>query len=84
MSGTKCTLQAEPAVPHSPPSSMLFFCWSVSLENARLTRTTDGNIKRWKCRRRRSLQANSASRVDKVMRYQVGSRLCACSDEFET
>ena len=27
------TLQAEPAFPHSPPSSMLFFCQSVSLKN---------------------------------------------------
>ena len=27
------TLQAEPAFPHSPPSSMLFFCQSVLLEN---------------------------------------------------
>ena len=30
---TICTLQAEPAFPHSPPSSMLFFCRSVSLAN---------------------------------------------------
>ena len=28
-----CTLHAEPAFPHSPPSSMLFFCQSVLLEN---------------------------------------------------
>ena len=28
------TLQAEPAFPHSPPTSMLFFCQSVSLENS--------------------------------------------------